>query len=230
MWLAETSGFTGEINMEAFELVKAADGVLDLATLPEEVPAEPSGTRTATPLDAKHTAHIGWLASKGRGEYDAKLGCLKTHTLALAVMHGELKLKGEFKTLSSGTTERNCFAYPRPDGAWYVVRYGVGVNEHESWSETAAGLPSCDYNVKKTKVSGNQAEVLVGLGKEAGELFHDEHNQPYVTVKKGARKITMLVTDVLFRHTLRMAYSALKKEIAGPQHHPFEAVIRGVGR
>lgn len=63
-----------------------------------------------------------------------------THTIALKTLHERRKnegrpLRGFFETVSSGSSEINCYITPRPNGVFKVARFGNSVSEHDSWFE-----------------------------------------------------------------------------------------------
>jgi hypothetical protein len=195
-----------------FETVSEAACALD------DVPALPAVDETpkieGTPLDDEHQRHIGWLVGQGLAEMDAEHKCLRTRTDSLAAMHEALSLKGEFATLTTASSERNCFAYPKAAGAWFIVRFGKGVKEHQSWRTSARGWTVCDFNVAPSKATDDPAAQIVRLALERCTLFHDPANQAYVETKKDGRRITQLVTDEMFGHMLRMAYTVATQKVA----------------
>ncbi len=130
-----------------FEVIKLADyALLDVPTVAvvEETPQI-----DATPLDDEHRKHIGLLVPRGHAVWDNDHSCLRTRTDHLKAMHGELGLRGDFETLTTASSDFNSFAYPKPDGAWYVVRYGKNVKEAESWRTSPGGYTVADFNVEK---------------------------------------------------------------------------------
>ena len=68
-------------------------------------------------------------------------------TKGLEEVHKKLELKGYFKTDSPATEPRvpNCFFFPRPNGAFFVVRFET-TEEDESWGRTANGKACCYFN------------------------------------------------------------------------------------
>ncbi len=125
-----------------YELISAARGRLDEWDLPGDWRAQVKThgrgkVRTAGPgafdefsvktLEDEHRRHIDWLMNSGFTTiWDEGLHLLRTHTVALARMHKALGLQGTFETISQGTdpSTPNCFACPRPNGQWFVKRYG----------------------------------------------------------------------------------------------------------
>lgn len=103
--------------------------------------------RMQTPLDDIHRQLIEEL---GKLEYEttwnSDYGMLITHTLALKELHNKLTLKGPFDTASSGSSAKNCFAFPLENGSWSVRRHGRGVVECNTWLQDAAGWTHCYFN------------------------------------------------------------------------------------
>lgn len=75
-------------------------------------------------------------------------GCFQLHTAGLAKTHQSLELKGAFQTVSAGDDpgEPNAFAFLRPKGALFVVRFGT-TTEHPLWSKTSQGQPCTNFNL-----------------------------------------------------------------------------------
>src|ERR1700693_2570448 len=100
-----------------FEAVKEGTSRLDFIP-----PVEPESVPVidAVELDDTHRKLITHLAERGAGEWQAADKRLNTHTHALRLAHEALGLRGTFETLatgSGGTSNRNCFAYPKPRGS-----------------------------------------------------------------------------------------------------------------
>ena len=76
--------------------------------------------------------------------------CYRAHTAGLAEVFEALKLRGIFKTVSPGTdkTRCNCYLYLRPNGAFFVIRYGKNgkITEAPCWSRTVNGKPCIVFN------------------------------------------------------------------------------------
>lgn len=74
-------------------------------------------------------------------------GCYHGHTKGLEEVHKELGLKGYFKTDSPAKEPGvpNCFFFPRPHGAFFVVRFET-TEEDVSWGRTANGKACCYFN------------------------------------------------------------------------------------
>lgn len=106
--------------------------------------------RARTELDAKHRTLIQWLADNGATWWwDNANNMLVTHTYHLLEAHTALALKGDYKTLSTGTErgcDHNCFAFPLRDGAWTIRRFSPGTKETDTWHQDGAGWTRCYYN------------------------------------------------------------------------------------
>jgi hypothetical protein len=195
-----------------FETVNEAACALD------DVPALPAVDETpqtdGTPLDDDHQKQIGWLVSRGLAEWDDERKCLRTRTDSLGRMHEELCLKGEFATLTTASSERNCFAYPKPRGSWFVVRYGKGVREHNSWRTSAGGYTVCDFNKPASKTGDTPAARIVRLATENYQFFHSPEGLAYATITKGGGPQTMLVKERAFGHVLRMKFTEATGQVA----------------
>lgn len=112
---------------------------------------ELTSQRVRVPLDVEHKKLISWLDSKypGASWWDADHHMLVTHTILLAEAHEELRMRGVFKTLSTGRDKGNdhnayCFVLRR--GAWSVRRYTPGIQEAPTWKQDGAGWTTCKYN------------------------------------------------------------------------------------
>ncbi|HZZ27973.1 MAG TPA: phage/plasmid primase, P4 family [Pirellulales bacterium] len=169
-WLAAQTGLDLQANFDCcgvmswiwhrdaaqngFELLKPAE--CELAELPESLPTDEVAQTTAqdqqfqsSDLSAEHRKLIEYLQSRGRGEWDDDRKCLKTHTASLQQAHADLKLKGKFKTVATGKegpSDRNCFAYARENGAWFVTRYHKDVKEADTWKKSKRGWTCCYFN------------------------------------------------------------------------------------
>jgi hypothetical protein len=87
-----------------------------------------------TPLDEQHREHIEWLCGQPYSTVwlpDHHL--LQTHTAALKRLHAEKNLLGLFETATRESTPMNCFAFPYPNGAWKVYRFGNAA-EAPTWT------------------------------------------------------------------------------------------------
>lgn len=103
-------------------------------------------------LDDVHRKLIKYLEENCDYEsyYQAEMSCLVTHTLALKDAHKALNFVGVYDSYSSGSTSKNCFAFPCPKGGWVVYRFGRGVNESPNWTEDHAGWTRCYFNMLPT--------------------------------------------------------------------------------
>jgi len=107
-----------------------------------------SESTKSAPLDDGHHRLMDWLAENGHTcVWEADHGLLRTHTASLAEAHTALNLLGTFNTLATGREQgdHNCYCYPKPEGAWRVVRYSEGARESDTWIQEG-GWTYCYYN------------------------------------------------------------------------------------
>lgn len=100
-------------------------------------------------------------------EWDERLGLLRTHTLGLQqIAH---TYPGQFTTISSGSTQQNCFCFPHGSGL-KVYRHNHA-REHESWqrsedwSYTYFGVP-----LTLAQAAAGLTEMSKGYSASFGEL------------------------------------------------------------
>lgn len=111
---------------------------------------ELSGQRSEQNLEIEHLNLIKWLIQNKSTKYtwfwneDHKM--LVTHTLSLRDAHKALGLKGNFETISTGSTSHNCFCFPIANGIWVVRRYGTGVTEASTWTFDKKKFSYCFLN------------------------------------------------------------------------------------
>ena len=133
--------------------------------------------------DEDHGRILEACRKHGTGSYDEGTGCYRAHTSILKQVHAELKLKGAFEAVSTGTdlTTPNAFMFPRPHGALYVVRFGTD-NEHPLWDRTAKGQACILFNhavpvdsvcraVGAIQIRGGFTCPNVAKAKEAARMF-----------------------------------------------------------
>lgn len=99
-------------------------------------------------LDDEHRRLLAWFAQQRQALWwwDADYNMLVCHTHDLRTAHTELRLKGIFRTDSSGSTDQNCFAFPARNGSWTVRRHGLKTRENDYWSLDSSGWRRCRYN------------------------------------------------------------------------------------
>ncbi len=100
------------------------------------------GQRPLVPLDEDHKKLIAYLRDNNcLWWWDQDNHMLVCHTFNLKQAHESLGMKGKFETSSIGKdlNTQNCYAFPNRRGAWTVRRFGQGVQEHDSWTQDAAG-------------------------------------------------------------------------------------------
>lgn len=106
--------------------------------------------RQIVDLDAQHKNLLEYLQKNGAYcWWDADRNMLVAHTYELGLAHEALKLKGDFRTLATGSErgiDINCFAYPIKDGGWVVRRFTPGVQEESTWSQDKSGWTKCYLN------------------------------------------------------------------------------------
>jgi len=102
------------------------------------------------PLDETHKALIDFLDTSGASFWwDQDHYMLVAHTFDLAQAHKELRFKGLFTTVATGSehgTDHNCFMYPQRNGAWSVRRFSEGVSETDTWEQDGKGWTRCYLN------------------------------------------------------------------------------------
>jgi hypothetical protein len=110
---------------------------------------ELTGKQPKIPLDDEHKKLIEYLKTNdAMWWWDQDNHMLVTHTVWLKKAHTDLGLKGVFDTSSQGKdlNGQNVFAYPQRRGSWSVRRFGMGVQEHESWTQDSSGWTRCYLN------------------------------------------------------------------------------------
>ena len=98
-------------------------------------------------LDTEHKVLLNWFHTKAKKSFwwDNDNRMLVCHTLDLAIAHNELNCRGLFSTLSSGSSDQNCFCFPQSRGSWSVRRYTKGVAEGKTWMSDK-GWTKCTFN------------------------------------------------------------------------------------
>jgi hypothetical protein len=154
----------------SYELLKASTQVLTEADLPgwratvlpprirtasvsgdEESSDEFDELCSAFPAvtkDAEHTRILEEYVSRGWPlAWVADKRCYRVHTAGLAEVHDALELKGIFKTVSLGNdkTRPNAYAFLRPNGAFFVMRFQTPTEE-SCWSINNKKKPYIVYN------------------------------------------------------------------------------------
>ena len=104
-------------------------------------------SRNVIALDEEHKKLFKQMDEYNtRWYWDFENNRLCCHTHALKKAFSDLGLKGFFDTISSGSSEVNCFAFPLRKGAWVVRRFSEGVAEHKSWHQDGSGWTRCYLN------------------------------------------------------------------------------------
>ena len=108
------------------------------------------GQRTRVKLDTEHQALIKFLDDSGASFWWSQdHGMLVAHTWDLMQAHENLKMKGIFKTISTGREhghDHNCYLFPMRKGAWVVRRFTPGISEDNSWDQDNNGWTRCFLN------------------------------------------------------------------------------------
>ncbi len=107
------------------------------------------GQKARVKLDEDHKKHIKWLQDNGHTcTYNQDLHIFIVHTHALKQMYNELKLKGLFDTIATGSQpgDINAWKSPLNKGGWVVRRYTQGIIETPNWDQDASGYTKCYLN------------------------------------------------------------------------------------
>ncbi len=111
---------------------------------------ELSSAFPAVEKDAQHERVLEEYEARGWPlQWLPEHNCYRAHTAGLAEVKEALNLPGIFATVSPGNdkTRWNCYLYLRPNGAFFVIRYGEGkITEAPCWSLTTAGRPCILFN------------------------------------------------------------------------------------
>lgn len=207
---------------DGFEIVKAGEPLAEVPDLATEEADNSDGEFDSVALDKDHDALVLWLTKRGCGDWDAENQRLNTHTHALKLAHKELELAGEFETIANGKkgpSDRNCFAYPRPKGAWFVCRHNPGANEHESWRLSPNGWTSCDFNKKPEAKGGSEDdEKIIATAERQDELFSSDDGRSYATFTDNGHSYTLLVQEEDYADFLRRRFRASYKRPVESKH------------
>lgn len=133
-------------------------------------------------LDQKHKDMMDEISAAGFAcNWISDHWLLQTHTCGFKHIfenHKErFEIKGVFDTNSRGgdPLEANCFAFPLDNGAWKIVRFGAGTNEHPTWQQDGAGWTTCFFNVSANLDTA--ARSLGGRPLEKGGYEFDSLNE-----------------------------------------------------
>ena len=101
-----------------------------------------------TPLDDDHKRLFHWLERSAEYQYwwDQDHHMLICSTLDLQKAHSVLKMKGYFRTASTGSSSQNCFCFPMRNGAFSVRRFSQGCSEDPSWIQDSGGWTRTYFN------------------------------------------------------------------------------------
>lgn len=113
----------------------------------EDALNELTASRNSIELDEGHKKLFKYLDEIGaRWYWEKEENRLCCHTNDLKKAYESLEMKGTFETISTGSSEVNCFAFPLRKGAWVVRRFSPGVAEHKSWHQDGSGWTRCFLN------------------------------------------------------------------------------------
>lgn len=109
---------------------------------------ELTGKRAFVKLDGEHKKLMLWIEENypNTSWWDNDYHMLVTHTSILKEAHTRLSMRGIFKTNTTGSSARNCYAFPIRHGAWVVRRYSIGVKEDISWEHNDNDYTKCYLN------------------------------------------------------------------------------------
>jgi len=199
-----------EAAPDGFEVVKTAKPLAEAPNLEPEQPEESQVDFQSVPTDQRHDELILWLAKQSLGEWDATAQRLNTHTHALKLAHEALGLAGSFETMASGKdgpSDRNCFAYPRANGAWFVCRHHKGTKEANTWRVSLRGWTCCDFNMKpEPEATQADDEKIIAMAERHDELFCSDDGRPYVTFADRSKTYTLLVEEEDYQDFLRRRF------------------------
>lgn len=97
-----------------------------------------ANSRPPVVLTDSHNGLLDLLQNSGFSTlWHPDYNLVQTHTCALKKVMADHpgKYEGTFQTISEGNDpgKPNCFMFPLPGKGWKVIRFGRGINEHESW-------------------------------------------------------------------------------------------------
>ncbi len=123
-----------------------------------------ASARNKTPIDEKHRLTEQRIVEAGYTiQWVSDHNCWQTHTKAFKDIMESFpgEYKGLFDTLSEGKDrgKPNCFAFPLPDGAFKIARFGRGAKEHELWTQTPGDWTTIYFNVAPTL---REASLMMG--------------------------------------------------------------------
>lgn len=199
-----------EAAPDGFEVVKTAKPLAEAPNLEPEQVEESRVDFQSVSTDQGHDELILWLAKQGLGEWDATAQRLNTHTHALKLAHEALELAGDFETIAvgkDGPRDRNCFGYPKPNGAWFVCRHHKETKEASTWRVSPSGWTCCDFNMKpEPEKKQADDEKIIAIAERHDELFCSDDGRPYVTFADKGKTYTLLVEEEDYQDFLRRRF------------------------
>jgi hypothetical protein len=169
-----------------------------------------ASARRIVDLDETHKGVIDELSTSGFSTVwvqDHHL--LQTHTCAFQMLTQneetlkKFSLKGFFITNSRGSNpaEPNCFAFPLPNGAWKVYRFGQGVNEDATWQQDGEGWTTCTFNHDPDFIAASRAKGGAEIADNKGYQFDSAKQAIEVARSLGSPDI-ILEEKFLFREAV----------------------------
>lgn len=139
-----------------------------------------ASARNKTNIDEKHREIESRIIDAGYTiQWVADHNCWQTHTRAFKdIMDAHPgEYKGLYETLSEGKDrgKPNCFAFPLPDGALKISRFGRGAKEHELWAQSPNEWTTVYFNMVPTL---REAALTMGAAeqveaRDAGWVFNN---------------------------------------------------------
>lgn len=117
---------------------------------------ELTNQRIRVKLDEQHKRLLTYLDEiKALWWWDQDRNLLVCHTYDLKTAHQKLGFRGIFDTVATGKdtpNDQNAFCCPleRPEGAWSIRRFSLGVQETSNWTQDSSGFTQCYYNREPT--------------------------------------------------------------------------------
>lgn len=179
---------------------------------------ELAGQHLQVPLDSQHKALMAWLENNmAVSWWDADHHMLVCHTSDLKKAHTELKLKGVFETNTSGSSEQNCFAFPKKHGQWTVRRFSPGVQEHESWYQDSSGWTTTHLNREPDLET--VARTLKGTEEENGGFVFQNEGGKQVALAGGLLGFKITIPEFISRRQAKIKHHKDKGRVVVSIEH-----------
>lgn len=126
-------------------------------------------------MTPEHRLMLKWLSNNAKEDFwfDNDRFMLVGHTKDFKRCHEALNLKGLFETSSSGSSEKNCFAFPDKNSTLKIYRYGKNTSEHQAWNTDKKGWTTIQFNNPPTF---DQANAYFG------GLMNEKGNYVFATI------------------------------------------------